>query len=163
MIKQNKKVSENNTRTIAVNKKAFHDYHIEKRYEAGIVLEGWEVKSIRAGRIQLKDSYVIIKQGEPWLLGVHISPLATTSTHIKADPLRTRKLLLHSKEIRTLIGAVQRKGYTLATLSAYWKRNNVKVEIGLAKGKKEFDKRETIKQRDWEREKQRTAKISRLS
>jgi SsrA-binding protein len=158
MSKQNKKVSEA-TRTIAVNKKAFHDYHIETRYEAGIVLEGWEVKSIRAGRIQLKDSYVIIKHGEPWLLGMHISPLATTSTHIKTDPLRTRKLLLNSKEIRMLIGAVQRKGYTLATLSMYWKKNRVKVEIGLAKGKKEFDKRETIKQRDWQREKQRIAKI----
>jgi SsrA-binding protein len=147
--------------SIAVNKKAFHDYHIEQRFEAGIVLEGWEVKSIRASRIQLKDSYVVLKQGEAWLLGVHISPLPTTSTHLKADPLRTRKLLLHSKELQTLIGSVQRKGYTLATLAMYWKKNHVKVEIGLAKGKKEFDKRETLKQRDWQREKQRTLKIAR--
>lgn len=159
MSNKNKKVSDNG-RMIAQNKKTFHDYIIEKRFEAGIVLEGWEVKSIRAARIQLKDSYVIIKQGEAWLIGVHISPLATTSTHIKADPLRTRKLLLHSKELRTLIGAVQRKGYTLATLSAYWKKNRIKVEIGLAKGKKEYDKRQTLKERDWEREKQRAMKIS---
>jgi len=121
------------------------------------------VKSIRAGRLQLKDSYVTIKKGETWLIGSHISPLATVSTHIKADPTRTRKLLLNSSEIRTLIGAIQRKGYTLVPLAMYWSKNRVKLEIGLAKGKKEFDKRETIKQRDWEREKQRTTKLSRLS
>jgi SsrA-binding protein len=160
MSKKDKKISDN-SRSIALNKKTFHDYIIEQRFEAGIVLEGWEVKSIRAGRIQLKDSYVILKQSAAWLIGVHISPLPTTSTHIKADPLRTRKLLLHSKELRTLIGVVQRKGYTLATLSMYWKKNRVKVEIGLAKGKKEYDKRETLKQRDWEREKQRAMKIAR--
>jgi SsrA-binding protein len=161
MSKKNK--NSENSNNIAVNKKAFHDYHIDQRFEAGLVLEGWEVKSIRAGRIQLKDSYVIIKKGEAWLLGVHISPLQTVSTHVDADPLRTRKLLLNSRELQTLIGAVQRKGYTLTTLSMYWKKNRVKLEIGLAKGKKEFDKRETLKQRDWEREKQRTAKISRLN
>lgn len=148
--------------SIAVNKKALHDYHIDHRYEAGIVLEGWEVKSIRAGRIQLKDSYVVLKKGEAFLLGVHISPLPTASTHFgTVDPLRTRKLLLHSGELRTLIGSVQRKGYTLATLGMHWKKNRVKVVIGLAKGKKEFDKRETLKQRDWEREKQRAMKIAR--
>lgn len=162
MSSKNKKFSDN-SHTIAVNKKAFHDYHIEQRYEAGLVLEGWEVKSIRAGRIQLSDSYVIIKRGEAWLLGVNISPLPTTSTHIKADPARTRKLLLNSKELRTLIGAVQRKGYTLTTLSLYWKKNRVKLEIGLAKGKKDYDKRETLKQRDWDQEKQRIAKIKRLN
>lgn len=155
---KNKKFSEN---SIAVNKKAFHDYHIEQHYEAGLVLEGWEVKSIRAGRVQLKDSYVTLKRGEAYLLGVHMSPLPTTSVHTKADPVRTRKLLLHASELRTLIGSVQRKGYTLAPLRLYWKKNRVKLEIGLAKGKKEFDKRETLKQRDWEREKQRTLKMTR--
>ncbi len=157
---KNKKFSDKN-RVIAVNKKAFHDYHIEHRFEAGIVLQGWEVKSIRSGRIQLKDSYITLKQGEAFLLGVHISPLPTTSTHLKADPLRTRKLLLHRKELETLIGSVQRKGYTLTTLSMYWEKNKVKLEIALVKGKKEFDKRETLKQRDWEREKQRALKINR--
>lgn len=160
MSAKNKKFSEQSN-SIAINKKAFHDYHIERRYESGLVLEGWEVKSIRSGRIQIKDSYVIIKRGEAFLLGMHISPLPTTSTHLKADPLRTRKLLLHASELRTLIGSVQRKGYTLAPLSLYWKKNRVKLEIGLAKGKKEFDKRETLKQRDWDREKQRTLKMSR--
>jgi SsrA-binding protein len=157
---KNKKFSDKN-RVIAVNKKAFHDYHIEHRFEAGIVLQGWEVKSIRSGRIQLKDSYITLKQGEAFLLGVHISPLPTTSTHLKADPLRTRKLLLHRKELETLIGSVQRKGYTLTTLSMHWEKNKVKLEIALVKGKKEYDKRETLKQRDWEREKQRALKISR--
>lgn len=160
MSKKNKKNSADSA-SIAANKKAFHDYHIDERFEAGIALEGWEVKSIRAGRIQLKDSYVIIKKGEAFLMGVHISPLPTTTTHLThVDPVRTRKLLLHASELRTLIGSVQRKGYTLSTLSMYWKRNRVKVEIGLARGKKEFDKRETLKQRDWEREKQRMLKIT---
>jgi SsrA-binding protein len=149
--------------SIAINKKSFHDYSIEQRFEAGIVLEGWEVKSIRGGRLQLKDSYVMIKKGEAWLIGTHISPLASISTHTPTDPLRMRKLLLNSKELRTLIGAVQRKGYTLAALAMYWKKNRIKVEIGLARGKKEYDKREAIKRREWDREKQRTAKISRLS
>lgn len=157
---KNKKFSDKN-RVIAVNKKAFHDYHIEHRFEAGIVLQGWEVKSIRSGRIQLKDSYITLKQGEAFLLGVHVSPLPTTSTHLKADPLRTKKLLLHRKELETLIGSVQRKGYTLTTLSMYWEKNKVKLEIALVKGKKEYDKRETLKQRDWEREKQRALKINR--
>ncbi len=160
MSKKNK--NPENTPTIALNKKAFHDYHIDKKFEAGLVLEGWEVKSIRAHHIQIKDSYVIIKKGEAWLLGMHISPLATTSTHINPDPVRSRKLLLTRKEIQMLIGATQRKGYTLTTLSLYWKKNHVKLGIGLARGKKEFDKRESIKQREWDREKQRAAKISRL-
>lgn len=162
MSTKHKKNSENN-RTIAQNKKSYHDYIIDQRFQAGIMLEGWEVKSIRAGRVQLKDSYVILKRGEAFLIGSHISPLSTISTHVKADPTRIRKLLLHAKEIRTLIGAVQRKGYTLTTLSMYWVKNRVKLDIGLAKGKKEYDKRETLKQRDWEREKQKTLKIARLS
>lgn len=153
---KNKKVSDN---SIAVNRKAFHDYHIEQHFEAGVILEGWEVKSIRAGRIQLRDSYVIIKRGEAWVLGMHISPLPTTSTHLKADPVRSRKLLLHAKELNTLIGAVQRKGYTLAPLGMHWKNNKIKLEVGLAKGKKEFDKRHSLKEKDWEREKQRMLKI----
>jgi SsrA-binding protein len=152
-----KKTTESNP-IIALNKKAYHDYHIEQRFEAGLALEGWEVKSIRAGRVQLKESYVILKQSEAWLIGMHISPLQTTSTHALADPLRTRKLLLHKKELNTLIGAVQRKGYTLASLSLYWKKNRIKIEIGLAKGKKEYDKRQTLKERDWQREKQQVLK-----
>jgi SsrA-binding protein len=152
-----KKTTKNN-HIIALNKKAYHDYHIEQRFEAGLALEGWEVKSIRAGRTQLKDSYVILKQNEAWLIGMHISPLQTTSIHTLAEPLRTRKLLLHKKELNTLIGAVQRKGYTLATLSLYWKKNRIKIEIGLAKGKKEYDKRQTLKERDWQREKQQALK-----
>lgn len=155
---KNKKFSDN---SIAVNKKAFHDYHIDQHFEAGLVLQGWEVKSIRAARVQLKDSYILLKKGEAFLIGSHISPLPTTSTHLKADPLRTRKLLLHSKELQTLIGSVQRKGYTLVALKMYWKQNKVKLDIALVKGKKEFDKRETLKERDWEREKQRALKIGR--
>lgn len=157
---KNKKISDN-SHVIALNKKAFHDYNIEDTYEAGMALEGWEVKSIRAGRLQLKDSYVTVKRGEAFLLGLHISPLPTTSAHTNADPTRIRKLLLHASELRTLIGSVQRQGYTLAPLRMYWKKNRVKLAIGLAKGKKEFDKRETLKRRDWEREKQRALKISR--
>lgn len=162
MSSKNKKTSNENP-SIALNKKAFHDYHIEKKYEAGIVLEGWEVKSIRVGRLQLKESYILIKDAEAWLIGVHISPLPSTSTHVTADPLRTRKLLLHNKELRTLIGAIQRKGYTLVPLSMYWRRNRIKLEIGLAKGKKEYDKRQTLKERDWERERQRALKIGKTA
>jgi SsrA-binding protein len=145
--------------TIALNKQATHDYFIEDRYEAGLALQGWEVKSLRAGRAQLKESYVLVKNGEAWLLGAHISPLPTASTHIYPDPLRTRKLLLHREEIDKLIGAVERKGYTLVPLAIYWKHGHIKLEIGLAKGKRAFDKRATEKERDWQREKQRLLKV----
>lgn len=155
---KSKKKSEQDSH-IAVNKKAYHDFSIEQKIEAGIVFEGWEVKSVRAGRVQLKDSYVVIKKGEAWLIGSHISPLNTVSTHINPDPVRSRKLLLHKKELNTLIGATQRKGFTLAALSMYWKKNRVKIEIGLAKGKKEFDKRQSLKERDWQREKARALKL----
>ena len=141
--------------SIADNKKAFHDYFIEERFEAGLVLEGWEVKSIRAGRVQLKESYVIVKDGEVWLLGCHISPLTTASTHVHPDPVRTRKLLLHEREIAKLIGKVERAGYALVPLDLHFSKGRVKIEIGLAKGKKQYDKRATEKERDWQREKQR--------
>ena len=141
--------------TIALNKKARHDFHIEDRFEAGLVLEGWEVKSLRAGKTQLVDSYVIVKDGEAWLLGCLITPLLAASTHIHPDATRTRKLLLHRNELNTLIGAVERKGYTLIPLAMYWKHGRAKLEVGLAKGKKEHDKRATEKDRDWQREKQR--------
>ncbi|SFM34226.1 SsrA-binding protein [Ectothiorhodospira mobilis] len=145
--------------TIALNKKARHDYFIEDRYEAGLSLEGWEVKSLRAGRAQLSESYVLIKKGEAWLLGAHITPLPTASTHISPDPTRTRKLLLHSEELSKLIGLVERRGYTLVPLALYWKRGRAKLEVGLAKGKKAHDKRAVEKERDWQREKARTLKI----
>ncbi len=141
--------------SIAENKKAFHDYFIEEKLEAGLVLEGWEVKSIRAGRVQLKEAYVIVKDGEVWLLGCHISPLTTASTHVKPDPVRTRKLLLHEREIARLIGKVERAGYALVPLDLHFSKGRVKLAIGLAKGKKQYDKRETEKQRDWQREKAR--------
>lgn len=141
--------------TIALNKKARHDFLIEERFEAGLALEGWEVKSVRAGKVQLVDAYVIIKKGEAWLIGALISPLLTASTHIHPDPTRTRKLLLHRHELSKLIGAVERKGYALIPLAMYWKNSRVKLEIGLAKGKKEHDKRASDKERDWQREKQR--------
>jgi len=144
--------------TIAVNRKALHEYSIEERFEAGIALEGWEVKSLRAGKIQLDQSYVILKNGEAWLLGGLITPLQTASTHIHPDPTRTRKLLLHQREISKLIGNVERKGYTLIPLSLYWKGNRVKLAIALAKGKKQHDKRATEKERDWQRQKQRILK-----
>ena len=144
--------------TIALNKQARHDYFIEERYEAGLALEGWEVKSLRAGRVQLKESYVLLKEAEAWLFGAHISPLTTASTHIKPDPVRTRKLLLNRRELDTLIGAVERRGYTLVPLALYWKKGRAKLEIGLAKGKKEHDKRAAAKERDWQREKQRILK-----
>lgn len=143
---------------IADNRKARHDYQLEDQFEAGLVLEGWEVKSLRAGRAQLKESYIIIKNAEAWLLGAHISPLGTVSTHKTADPVRTRKLLLHQKELNKLIGAVQRQGYTIVPLNLHWKKGNAKLEIALAKGKKLYDKRETEKRRDWERQKQQLLK-----
>lgn len=131
--------------TIADNKKAFHDYFIEERFEAGMALEGWEVKSIRAGRVQLKEAYVIVKSGEIFLFGSHISPLPTASTHVKPDPVRNRKLLMHASEISKLIGKVERAGYTLVPLNLHFSKGRVKCEIGLAKGKKQYDKRETEK------------------
>ncbi|MBS0298815.1 MAG: SsrA-binding protein SmpB [Proteobacteria bacterium] len=141
--------------SIVQNKKAFHDYFIEEKYETGMVLEGWEVKAIRDGRVQLKEAYVIIRNGELYLIGSHISPLMTASTHIHPDPVRTRKLLLHAEEIRRLIGKVERAGYTLVPLDMHYKAGRIKLEIGLAKGKKQHDKRESEKQKEWERTKQR--------
>ena len=142
--------------TIALNKRARHEYYIDRRFEAGIALQGWEVKALRAGRINFADSYAIVKNSEIFLFGTSIPPLSTASTHVVADDRRTRKLLLNRSEIDELIGAVERKGYTLVPTAMYWKQNRVKVEIGLARGKQDHDKRETLKQRDWDREKQRT-------
>jgi SsrA-binding protein len=144
--------------SIAQNRKAFHDYFIEERFEAGLALEGWEVKSIRAARVQLAEAYVVLKGGEVWLVGAHVSPLPTASTHIHPDPTRSRKLLLHAEEIRELIGKVERAGYTLVPLDLHFKKGRIKLEIGLAKGKKQYDKRETLKERDWQREQQRLMK-----
>lgn len=141
--------------SIAENKKAFHDYFIEERFEAGLVLEGWEVKAIRAGRTQLKEAYVVLKGEEVFVIGMHVSPLLSASTHIHPDATRSRKLLLHAEEISKLIGLVERAGYTLVPLNLHYTRGRIKLEIGLAKGKKQFDKRETEKERDWEREKAR--------
>ncbi|MBT9569214.1 MAG: SsrA-binding protein SmpB [Thiobacillus sp.] len=141
--------------SIADNKKAFHDYFIEEKFEAGLVLEGWEVKAIRAGRVQLKESYVIVKNGAVYLIGCHISPLATASTHIHPDPTRSRKLLLHGAEINKLIGKTERAGFTLVPLNMHFSKGRIKLEIGLAKGKKQHDKRASEKDREWEREKQR--------
>ncbi|MBU3720857.1 MAG: SsrA-binding protein SmpB [Burkholderiaceae bacterium] len=146
--------------SIIQNKKAFHDYFIEERYEAGMVLEGWEVKAIRAGRSNLKESYVILRQGEVFLLGAHISPLPTASTHVQPDPVRTRKLLLKAEEIRRLIGKVERAGYSLVPINLHYQRGRIKVEIGLAKGKKQHDKRASEKDREWQREKQRLMRES---
>lgn len=147
--------------SIVDNKKAFFDYFIEERFEAGVVLEGWEVKAIRAGRIQLKEAYVIVRHGEVFLFGAHVSPLPTASTHINPDPVRTRKLLLNAGEISTLIGKVERAGYTLVPLNLHYTKGRIKCEIGLAKGKKQHDKRDTEKQRDWQREKQGILKQNR--
>jgi SsrA-binding protein len=151
-----KKPAESNT--IALNKKSRHDFILGERYEAGLVLEGWEVKSLRAGRIQLRDSYVIVKNNEAFLLGALITPLPTASTHIQPDPQRTRKLLLHREELNKLIGAVERKGFALIPTAMYWKRGRAKLEIALAKGKQAHDKRASEKDRDWSREKQRLLK-----
>jgi len=148
------------TGKIALNKKARHDYFVEDTFEAGLALEGWEVKSLRAGRGQLTESYVQLRNGEAWLLGAHVSPLNTASTHIKPDPTRTRKLLMHRLELDRLIGAVERKGYTLVPLNLHWSKGRVKLDIGLAKGKKQHDKRATEKDRDWRRQKSRILKSS---
>ena len=147
--------------SIADNKKAFHDYFIEERFEAGLVLEGWEVKAIRAGRTQLKEAYVVLKGEEVYVIGMHVSPLPTASTHIKPDPTRSRKLLLHANEISKLIGLVERAGYTLVPLNLHYTRGRIKCEIGLAKGKKQHDKRDTERERDAKREIDRTMKQNR--
>ena len=141
--------------SIAQNRQATHDYFVEERFEAGVVLLGWEVKSLRAGKLQLKESYVALKNGEAWLVGAHISALLSASTHVVADNLRSRKLLLHGHELAKLVGSVERKGYTLVPLAMYWSKGRAKLEIGLAKGKQLHDKRATEKDRDWQREKQR--------
>jgi len=141
--------------SIVENRKAFHDYFIEERIEAGVALEGWEVKAIRAGRAHLKEAYVVVKGGEIMLIGAHITPLATASTHVHPDPTRSRKLLLHREEINRLVGKVERAGYTLAPLNLHYKSGRIKLEVGLAKGKKQHDKRDSIKEREWNREQQR--------
>ena len=147
MSKKKPKVSDN---TIALNKKARHDYFIEDQFEAGLVLEGWEVKALRAKSVQMRDSHVFIKKGEAWVSNLLITPLQTVSTHITPDPTRVRKLLLHRKELAQLIGAVERKGYTIVPLSMFWVRGRAKIKIGLAKGKQKHDKRATEKNRDWQ-------------
>src|SRR6187549_1832697 len=141
--------------SIVENRKAFHDYFIEQRIEAGIALEGWEVKAIRAGKAQIKEAYVIVANDEIFLIGCHISPLTSASTHFIPDPTRTRKLLLHAGEISRLIGSVEREGYALVPLNLHYKGGLIKLEIGLAKGKKQFDKRQSEKEKDWRRDQQR--------
>ena len=144
--------------SIAENKKAFFDYFIEERFEAGLVLEGWEVKAIRANRAQIKEGYVILKQGAFYLIGAHISALPEASTHVNPDPVRTRKLLLHEEEIKKLIGRVEQRGYTLVPLNLHYKGGRIKLELGLAKGKKQHDKRDAEKEKDWKREQQQLMK-----
>jgi SsrA-binding protein len=141
--------------SIVDNRKAYHDYFIEEKFEAGLALEGWEVKSIRANRAHLKEAYVVVKGGEILLIGAHVTPLVSASTHVRPDPTRTRKLLLHRKEIDRLAGQVERAGYTLVPLNLHYSRGRVKLDFGLAKGKKQHDKREAQKERDWNRERQR--------
>lgn len=145
--------------SIVQNKKAFHDYFIEEKYETGLILEGWEVKAIRSGRVQLKEAYVIVRSGALFLIGCHISPLLNASTHVDPNPVRTRKLLLHYEEIQRLIGKAERAGYTLVPLDMHYKASKIKLEIGLAKGKKQHDKRESEKQKEWERDKQRLIRM----
>lgn len=157
---KSKKDKKSNSNTIVLNKKARHDFNLEDRFEAGMVLEGWEVKSLRAGKVQIRDSYVFIKNNEAWLSSTVITPLQTASTHIHPEPQRIRKLLLNRDEINKLIGAVERKGYTLVATAMYWKQGRAKLEIALAKGKKEHDKRASEKDRDWKREKARILKSS---
>ncbi len=153
------KKTPSSSHTIALNKKARHDYFLEERFEAGLALQGWEVKSLRAGRAQLKEGYVTLQDGQVYLVGAHFSPLTSASTHVHADPRRSRKLLLHRTEIRKLIGAVERRGYTLVPLALYWKRGHAKLEIALAKGKRKYDKRAAIKAREASRETQRALKF----
>ncbi len=147
--------ADSSSRLIAENRKARFDYFIEQRYEAGLALQGWEVKSLRAGRAQLKEAYVYVRGGEAFLIGAHLSPLPSASSHVIADPVRTRKLLLNRSELDGLIGAVERRGYTLVPLELYWKHGRAKLAVGLAKGKKQHDKRATEKERDWQRDKAR--------
>jgi SsrA-binding protein len=146
---------------IAENRRARHDYFIEERLEAGVALQGWEVKSLRAGRLQLAEAYVLLKDGEAWLFGAHVSPLLAASTQTKADPTRSRKLLLHRRQIDSLVGSVERKGRTIVPLAMYWKGGRAKLEIGLARGKKEHDKRADTRERDWQRERARVMKARR--
>ena len=141
--------------SIAENRKAFHDYFVEERYEAGLVLEGWEVKAIRAGRAQISDAYVIVDKGALWLLGAHISPLLAASTHVKADPTRTRKLLMRAEEIRRLIGKVEQRGYTLIPLDLHYSKGRIKLQVALARGKLRHDKRASEREKEWQREKTR--------
>jgi len=155
MSKKTKKTAGN---VIAVNRRARHDYFIESNFEAGLALEGWEVKSLRAGNAQLTEAYVNVKQGEAWLVGAHFAPLKTVSTHITANPTRARKLLLHRYELDRLTGAVERKGYTLIPLELHWHKGRAKLDIGLGKGKKQHDKRADRKDRDWQRQKERILK-----
>lgn len=140
-------------KTIALNKKASHDYFIDERFEAGISLLGWEVKSLRAGKVQIVESYIQLKDNEAYLFGAHITPLLSASTHVKTEPIRSRKLLLHRQELNRLIGAVERKGFALVPTALYWKNGKVKLEIGIARGKKAHDKRATEKDRDWQKQK----------
>ena len=156
MARQKKKKADSNT--IALNRRARFDYELTERFEAGLVLEGWEVKAIRAGNVQLTDSYVLLRNGEAWLLGATIVPLASASSHVVADPQRTRKLLLHAKELARIHAATTQKGFTCVATAMYWKGNRVKCEIALAKGKKSHDKRATKRDRDWERQKERLMK-----
>lgn len=156
--KQAKKKAGASSATIAVNRRARYDYFIEDRFEAGLALEGWEVKSLRAGRLSLQEAYVVVRNGEAWLVGANITPLQTASTHIKPDPTRSRKLLLHRHELNRLIGATERQGYTLVPLDMHWKRGRAKLEVGLAKGKKQYDKRADQKEQDWQRQRQRLLK-----
>jgi len=153
-----KKKKQNNPNSIAQNKKARFDYFIEETFEAGLALEGWEVKSLRQGKVQINESYILLKNNEAWLFGALITPLITASTHSNHDPLRLRKLLMHRKEIDRLIGLVDQKGFTVVPLDLHWSRGKVKISIGLAKGKKLHDKRATQKERDWNRDKQRIMK-----
>ena len=158
MSKQKQKKTDTNV--IAVNRKARHDYFIDDTFEAGLVLEGWEGKSLRAGNAQLKESYVYLRNGEAWLIGAHLSPLTTTSSHVKADPTRSRKLLLHRQELDRLIGAVERKGMALVPLDLHWHKGRAKLTVGMARGKKQYDKRADKKDRDWQRQKARILKGS---
>jgi len=141
--------------SIVQNRKAFHDYFVEERYEAGLALEGWEVKAIRAGRVQIADAYVVVRNAALWLLGAHVSPLPTVSTHFTPDPTRTRKLLMHAEEIKRLIGKVEQRGYTLIPLDMHYRKGRIKLEIALARGKLKHDKRASEREREWQRDKQR--------
>ena len=147
--------------SIVENRKALHDYFIEERYEAGLALEGWEVKAVRAGRAQLKEAYVVVRNGEIYLIGSHSAPLAAASTHVSPDPTRTRKLLMHGEEIQGLIGKVERAGYTLVPLDLHYTKGRIKLAVGLARGKKQYDKREVEKKKEWQREQQRLLKTRR--